>query len=166
MFGPDLCRPRQQTSLKIFGLLNLFLFVWFCLCSWVRVVAHSRDLRKNKKIKETTQLNHVWAKPVPAEAADLVQNLLLFLPLFLSPCGGTLTRSEGEKKKRNIEAISGPDLCRPRQQTFFKIVGLFCVVVFVLFFFVFPFVPEPVWWHTHDIWRKIKNQTKQKQQPS
>jgi Na+/melibiose symporter-like transporter len=39
--------------------------------------------------------------------------------------------------------MSGPDLCRPRQQTFFKIVGLFCVVVFVLFFLFFPLFLSP-----------------------
>ena len=48
-----------------------------------------------------------------------------------------------KKKKRNIETMSGPDLCRPRQQTFFKIVGLFCVVVFVLFFLFFPLFLSP-----------------------
>ena len=50
---------------------------------------------------------------------------------------------EKKKKKRNIETMSGPDLCRPRQQTFFKIVGLFCVVVFVLFFLFFPLFLSP-----------------------
>ena len=39
--------------------------------------------------------------------------------------------------------MSGPDLCRPRQQASFKIVGF---VGFVCFFL---FVPESVWWHTH-----------------
>ena len=43
-------------------------------------MAHSRDLRKNKKTKNKKQ--HVWARPIPAEAADLFQNLC-FVVVFV-----------------------------------------------------------------------------------
>ena len=108
------------------------------------MVAHSRDLRKNKKKREeTTQLNHVWAKPVPAEAADLVQNLLFFLPLFLSPCGGTLTRSEGEKKNETLKPCLGQTCAGRGSRPFSK--SLVCFVLLFLFCFLlfFPLFLSP-----------------------
>ena len=107
------------------------------------MVAHSRDLRKNKKNKRNNTIKPCLGQTCAGRGSRPRSKSVVFLPLFLSPCGGTLTRSEGGKKKRNIETMSGPDLCRPRQQTFFKIVGLFCVVVFVLFFLFFPLFLSP-----------------------
>lgn len=63
-------------------------------------MANSRDLKEKKqkqKQQKNKNINHVWARPVPAEAAGLFQN------------------------------------------------RWFCL----FFVFVFLFVPDSVWWHTH-----------------
>ena len=68
-------------------------------------MANSRDLKEKKqkqKQQKNKKLHHFWARPVPAEAADLFKNIwfvvfvfvFLVFSLFLSPCDGTLTRSE------------------------------------------------------------------------
>ena len=65
-------------------------------------LTRSEGKKKQKQQKKHKKINHVWARPVPAEAADLFKNIwfvvfvfvFLVFSLFLSPCDGTLTRSE------------------------------------------------------------------------
>ena len=65
-------------------------------------LTRSEGKKQKQKQQKNNKLNHVWARPVPAEAADLFKNIwfvvfvfvFLVFSLFLSPCDGTLTRSE------------------------------------------------------------------------
>ena len=169
MSGPDLYRPRQQTSFKIFVLflfLCLFNVVCFSLCSWVRVVAHSRDLRKNKKNKRNNTIKPCLGQTCAGRGSRPRSKSVVFFAFVPESVWWHTHAIWGRKKKtkhwNHVWARPVPaEAADLFQNRWFVLCCCFCFV-----FFVFPFVPEPVWWHTHDIWRKIKNQTKQKQQPS
>ena len=152
MSGPNLCRPRQQTSFKI--------CCFFRRCSWVRVVAHSRDLREEKK--KTKHWNHVWARPVPAEAADLFQNRWFVLcccccfVFFCFPlCSWArvvahswyLKKNQKPNKTKTTTKLNHV-WARPVPA---EAASLFQNrwFLFLFFFCCFLFVPESVWWHTH-----------------
>ena len=103
---PD-SKNQQKSSTKR-CLLNVCFVCCFVIsllflrpCGGELTRSEGKKQQKHKTTKNK-KLNHVWARPVPAEAADLCKNLWLFVfvfvflvfSLFLSPCDGTLTRSE------------------------------------------------------------------------